>query len=218
MSESKIVKDTDNILYYKLDESSKYNRHMGKNIFNGYWKRKIINPENKKVLGIYYMILKDNIPNGEVNGFLEYDKKEILIFQGSFEMGNPIGIHKKFLFDEEKKTSVWIGSDYFEKYKLIKVETNINGTIESGTSDYFYKKYANDKEGKKEKDDKKDKKSRSKISKTDFKKICDDLKIEYESDYPTKKDLLAKCDDLKIKYSVKTTIIQLLDLIKTIKI
>lgn len=214
--------DEDNIFYYKLDEKSEYHRHMGKNVFTGYWRRKVINPEDKKVLGIYDMTLKGNIPNGEVKGYLEYDGKEVLVFQGSFELGKPIGIHHKYLYDEEKKESVWISKDHFENYKLIKVETNVNGIYESGTPEHYYEKYGKEEDNSEEKETTNKSKSKpkskndddKKLSKTELKLKCDELKIKYENKYPTKKDIKLKCDELKIKCTSKNTVNELLKLIE----
>ena len=201
----KPIKDETGAFYYPVDETSKHYIFFDHNIFNGNWKRVVLNSEDKSKLGIWYLNLKGNVPNGNVKGYLEYDGKEQIIFEGNFLNGKPLGIHTQYMYNSTEKESIWIVKKHFnEKHKHVKTETNIMGMPDEGTPEEIEEKYNEDEE-----DNEEETKKPKKVVKKGEKKVDDKPR--------TKAPLHEKCDELGIKYTKKTTITQLMELIANFK-
>lgn len=234
---SPIKGENENVSYYKIDDTSISKKWNGKTTFDGNWRREVKDPDTGEINGIYYLNLKNGDPDGEVKGFEIYDNKEVETFTGGFKSGKPIGVHFRYLYDEEKKERILIRKDYYKNFKLDRMETYVNGEKWEGTVEELEQKFekengcdepkkksvrnktkSENKEGKdhkEEKDYKEEKEYKNgRISPSELKTVCDDLEITYEGQFPKKEDIQEECKTRGLTGYSKKSILKMIKMIK----
>jgi hypothetical protein len=136
LTKDKKTNDENDIKWESVDDKSIITKFLGKTYKSGLWKRISQSKIYKDAIEIHIVNLECDDVNGEDKGYLEYKNgNKLLVYEGIFKDGIPVGTHIQYMPDKDGKISEWICRKHFDKKKtgiLLSYDTNIKGNEKTG--------------------------------------------------------------------------------------
>lgn len=128
--------DEEGVIWEPVNKESELKDFLGIFYRSGLWRRISQSEKYKEAKEVHIVNMDHGDVDGDDKGYLKYkDGRELLVYEGKFSEGIPIGTHIQYLPDKKEKYTKWICKKHFDLNKtaiLLSYDTNIKGKEKIG--------------------------------------------------------------------------------------